>query len=60
VDNAYRLQGKALIIVGEMDSNVEPASSWSWNLLSSGFRRFFCALAPALPPALLLSLGHAF
>ena len=24
VDNAYRLQGKALIIVGEMDSNVDP------------------------------------
>ncbi len=27
VFNAYRLQGKALIIVGEMDSNVDPASS---------------------------------
>ena len=27
VDNAYRLAGKALIIVGEMDSNVDPASS---------------------------------
>jgi dienelactone hydrolase len=27
VDNAYKLQGKALIIVGEMDSNVDPASS---------------------------------
>jgi len=27
VDNAYRLQGKALIVVGEMDSNVDPASS---------------------------------
>jgi dipeptidyl aminopeptidase/acylaminoacyl peptidase len=27
VDNAYRLQGKVLIIVGEMDSNVDPASS---------------------------------
>jgi len=27
VDNADRLQGKALIIVGEMDSNVDPASS---------------------------------
>jgi hypothetical protein len=27
VDNAYRLQGKALIIVGEMDSNVDPTSS---------------------------------
>jgi dienelactone hydrolase len=27
VDNAYRLKGKALIIVGEMDTNVDPASS---------------------------------
>ena len=27
VDNAYRLQGKVLIIAGEMDSNVDPASS---------------------------------
>jgi dipeptidyl aminopeptidase/acylaminoacyl peptidase len=27
VDNAYKLQGKALIIIGEMDSNVDPASS---------------------------------
>jgi hypothetical protein len=27
VDNAHRLVGKALIIIGEMDSNVDPASS---------------------------------
>lgn len=27
VDNAYRLRGKTLIIVGEMDTNVDPASS---------------------------------
>ena len=27
VDNAYRLQGHALIVIGEMDSNVDPASS---------------------------------
>lgn len=27
VDNASKLQGKALIIVGEMDTNVDPASS---------------------------------
>jgi dienelactone hydrolase len=27
VDNAYRLQGKALIIIGELDTNVDPASS---------------------------------
>jgi dienelactone hydrolase len=27
VDNAAKLQGKALIIIGELDSNVDPASS---------------------------------
>jgi dienelactone hydrolase len=27
VDNAHKLQGKALIIIGGMDSNVDPASS---------------------------------
>jgi len=27
VDNAYRLQGKLLLIVGEMDTNVDPSTS---------------------------------
>ena len=27
VDNAYRLQGKVLLMIGEMDTNVDPASS---------------------------------
>ncbi len=27
VDNAYKLQGKVLIVIGEMDTNVDPASS---------------------------------
>ena len=27
-DNAYRLQGKLLLIVGEMDTNVDPASTF--------------------------------
>jgi dipeptidyl aminopeptidase/acylaminoacyl peptidase len=27
VDNAFRLQGRALIIVGELDTNVDPSSS---------------------------------
>jgi dipeptidyl aminopeptidase/acylaminoacyl peptidase len=27
VDNAYRLQGKVLVVIGEMDTNVDPASS---------------------------------
>ena len=28
VDNAYRLQGKLLLIVGELDQNVDPASTY--------------------------------
>jgi hypothetical protein len=28
VDNAHRLQGKLLLVVPEMDTNVDPASSW--------------------------------
>jgi dipeptidyl aminopeptidase/acylaminoacyl peptidase len=28
VDNAYRLQGKVLLVVGEMDTNVDPASTY--------------------------------
>jgi dipeptidyl aminopeptidase/acylaminoacyl peptidase len=28
VDNAHRLQGKVLLVVGEMDSNVDPASTY--------------------------------
>ena len=28
VDNAYRLQGKLLLVVGEMDQNVDPASTF--------------------------------
>jgi dipeptidyl aminopeptidase/acylaminoacyl peptidase len=27
VDNAYRLQGDLLLVVGEMDSNVDPSST---------------------------------
>jgi dipeptidyl aminopeptidase/acylaminoacyl peptidase len=27
VDNAYRLQGQVLLVIGEMDTNVDPASS---------------------------------
>ena len=28
VDNAYKLQGKVLLVVGEMDNNVDPASTF--------------------------------
>jgi dipeptidyl aminopeptidase/acylaminoacyl peptidase len=27
VDNAYRMQGKVLLVVGEMDNNVDPSST---------------------------------
>jgi dipeptidyl aminopeptidase/acylaminoacyl peptidase len=27
VDNAHRLQGKVLLVVGEMDTNVDPSST---------------------------------
>jgi len=28
VDNAYRLQGKLMLVVGEMDKNVDPSSTF--------------------------------
>jgi dipeptidyl aminopeptidase/acylaminoacyl peptidase len=28
VDNAYRLEGKLLLIVGELDTNVDPSSTY--------------------------------
>jgi dipeptidyl aminopeptidase/acylaminoacyl peptidase len=28
VDNAWRLQGKLMLVVGEMDKNVDPASTF--------------------------------
>ncbi len=41
VDNAHKLQGKALIIVGELDSNVDPASSMQVvNALVKAHRHF--------------------
>jgi dipeptidyl aminopeptidase/acylaminoacyl peptidase len=41
VDNAYRLQGHALIIVGELDTNVDPASSLQVvNALVSAHKHF--------------------
>ena len=35
VDNAYRLQGKALIIIGEMDSNVVPGQNHGVGVLAT-------------------------
>ena len=28
VDNAHKLEGKVLLVVGEMDNNVDPASTF--------------------------------
>ncbi|MFI5073082.1 MAG: prolyl oligopeptidase family serine peptidase [Terriglobales bacterium] len=45
VDNAYRLQGKLMLVVGEMDKNVDPASTFQVadRLIKSGktFDLFF-------------------
>jgi dipeptidyl aminopeptidase/acylaminoacyl peptidase len=40
VDNAYRLQGRVLIIVGEMDTNVAPASLQLVNALVKAHKHF--------------------
>ncbi len=51
VDNAYRLEGKALIIVGEMDSNVDPSSSLAGcERISQGSQAFRYALHPGAKP----------
>ncbi|HEX3437955.1 MAG TPA: DPP IV N-terminal domain-containing protein [Pseudacidobacterium sp.] len=41
VDNAYRLQGKLLLVVGEMDKNVDPSSTFQVvNALIKANKRF--------------------
>ena len=48
VDNAHLLQGKALIIIGEMDSNVDPASSLQVvNALVKANKHFDMLFTPA-------------
>jgi dipeptidyl aminopeptidase/acylaminoacyl peptidase len=47
VDNAYRLQGKLLLIVGEMDDNVDPSSTFQVvNALMHSHKKFDLLFVP--------------
>jgi dipeptidyl aminopeptidase/acylaminoacyl peptidase len=47
VDNAWRLKGKVLFVVGEMDSNVDPASTYQVaNALIKANKRFDLLVVP--------------
>ncbi len=47
VDNAHRLQGKLLLVVPEMDTNVDPASTWQVvNALIKANKRFDLLFVP--------------
>jgi dipeptidyl aminopeptidase/acylaminoacyl peptidase len=47
VDNAYRLEGKLLLLVGEMDTNVDPASTFQVvNALIKANKDFELAVVP--------------
>jgi len=49
VDNAYRLQGKLLLIVGELDTNVDPASTMQVvNALIKAGKYFDLLIMPGL------------
>jgi dipeptidyl aminopeptidase/acylaminoacyl peptidase len=47
VDNAYRLEGKLLLVVGEMDTNVDPASTFQVvNALIKAGKKFDLLFVP--------------
>jgi hypothetical protein len=47
VDNAHRLQGKLLLVVGEMDTNVDPASTFQVvNALIKANKKFDLLVIP--------------
>ncbi len=47
VDNAHRLQGKLLLVVPEMDTNVDPASTWQVvNALIKANKKFDLLFVP--------------
>ncbi len=47
VDNALRLQGKLLLVVPEMDTNVDPASTWQVvNALIKANKKFDLLMVP--------------
>ncbi len=49
VDNAYRLQGKVLLIVPEMDTNVDPSSTYQVvNALVKANKQFEMLMVPGL------------
>ncbi|HEY9516641.1 MAG TPA: DPP IV N-terminal domain-containing protein [Gemmatimonadaceae bacterium] len=49
VDNAYRLQGKLLLVVGEMDTNVDPSSTFQVvNALIKADKHFDLLLVPGM------------
>jgi putative intracellular protease/amidase len=47
VDNAHRLEGKLLLVVGEMDTNVDPASTFQVvNALIKAGKKFDLLFVP--------------
>jgi dipeptidyl aminopeptidase/acylaminoacyl peptidase len=49
VDNAYRLQGKVLLVVGEMDKNVDPSSTMQLvNALIKADKQFDLLVVPGM------------
>ena len=47
VENAYRLQGKVLLVVGEMDTNVDPSTTFQLvNALIKANKRFDLLVIP--------------
>jgi dipeptidyl aminopeptidase/acylaminoacyl peptidase len=49
VDNAYRLQGKVLLVVGEMDKNVDPSSTMQLvNALIKADQQFDLLVVPGM------------
>jgi len=49
VDNAYRLQGKVLLVVGEMDKNVDPSSTMQLvNALIKAKKQFDLLVVPGM------------
>ena len=47
VDNAYRLEGKLLLVLGEMDTNVDPSSTWQVvNALIKANKKFDLLFVP--------------
>ncbi len=49
VDNAYRLQGRLLLVVGEMDMNVDPASTFQVvNALIKANKHFDLLVVPGM------------